>query len=201
MTTALEDCSCIWSMHEGGGSVYIADKDCPALPHERTYTNDEEEDSMNEQYKTKAQSVYVAGPMAGYEDFNFPLFAATTELLRGEGFRVVSPAELDEDGFFEGTDKETFSVRPDARAKYMERDLPHVIDCDAIALLPGWQESTGANIELMTALVCGKEVWEFFEDGRGGLALAYSDARPDLWRIVGHVIALEDVVRAVFDGE
>lgn len=184
----LDECSCIWTMHDGGGSVYIADRECPARPHERTYTN-EEEDSMDEQYKTTAKTVYLAGPMQGYEDFNFPLFMAAAELLRESGFEVVNPAELDEDeGFFEGTDKETFSVTSGARAKYMVRDLPHVVECEAIALLPGWQESTGSNIELLTALVCGREVWEFFEDAEGGgLVLAYSSATPDLFRIVEHV--------------
>lgn len=143
--------------------------------------------------RTAARSVYIAGPMAGVEEFNYPLFNAVAELLRGLDFKVVNPAELDgTDGWPEATPTDDHYVAPVERAGFMRRDLPHVLECDAIALLPDWETSTGANIELLVALAAGKEVWEFFEDEEVGLALAYSAARPDLFRIVKHIEEVHD---------
>ena len=140
--------------------------------------------------KSAAESVYIAGPMAGVEEFNYPLFNAVAKLLRAAGFTVVNPAELDDAPAVESPS--AYYVSHVERAEYMRRDLPYVLDCDALALLPDWELSTGANIELMTALVAGKEVWEFFEDDEVGLALAYSAARPDLFRIVKHIEEVHD---------
>jgi hypothetical protein len=38
---------------------------------------------------------YIAGPMSGLPQFNFPLFIAAAEALRAAGFDIVSPAETD----------------------------------------------------------------------------------------------------------
>ena len=39
--------------------------------------------------------VYVAGPMRGIPEFNFPAFFAAADKLRGDGFAVFNPAERD----------------------------------------------------------------------------------------------------------
>ena len=41
--------------------------------------------------------IYIAGPMSGYEDLNYPAFAQTAAVLRNAGHEVVSPAELNPD--------------------------------------------------------------------------------------------------------
>lgn len=143
---------------------------------------------MSEARKSKAVSVYVAGPMQGYEDYNYPLFQAVSEALRGYGFQVVNPAELDSaDPLPHELDGgEPWTVSPKSRAAYMKRDLTWVVGCDAICLLPGWEESKGANMELLVALMKGSEVWEVFEED-GEAVFAYSDVRPDLWKVMAHV--------------
>ena len=43
-----------------------------------------------------AVRVYIAGPMTGIPQYNFPEFDRVATLLRAMGYDVVSPAELDD---------------------------------------------------------------------------------------------------------
>lgn len=55
-------------------------------------------------------------------------------------------------------------------------DLNAVINkCNKIALLPGWRESLGANIESFTAFGCGKGVVEVILTGDETLRLNHLD--------------------------
>lgn len=83
--------------------------------------------------------IYLAGPMTGLPDFNFPAFNAAAARLRELGHDVVSPAEN------EGGD----TSHP--WSYYMRQDLHHVLSVEAIAVLPGWQRSRGATLEVSVA--------------------------------------------------
>ena len=137
-------------------------------------------------HKTEARSIYIAGPMTGVEDYNYPMFDVVAEMLREWGFEVVNPTEL----------KHNEDPEADVSLdEYMVLDLPYVIACDALALLPGWEQSRGSNVELLVALACGREVWEIFEDDRDDSAIfVLSDARPNLWVVQRHI---EDIVQTV----
>lgn len=78
--------------------------------------------------------LYLAGPMTGYADWNKPAFAAESARLRAMGFEVVNPAELNE-----GSDGDWLAC--------MRVDIRELVNCDGIALLPGWEKSKGASIE------------------------------------------------------
>ena len=39
--------------------------------------------------------IYIAGPMRGYPEFNFPAFYAAEERLRARGHAVFNPARRD----------------------------------------------------------------------------------------------------------
>jgi len=80
------------------------------------------------------QRVYIAGPMTGLPDFNYPAFNAEAERLRALGFEVDNPAESKAPacGTWEG---------------YMRLAIAKLVACDIIALLPEWNESKGACIE------------------------------------------------------
>lgn len=103
------------------------------------------------------KKLYIAGPMRGYPRFNFDRFAASARSLREAGYAVVSPAEMDlEDGDFDPDNPG--EITKDRYERWMRRDLRALADCDAIFLLPGWQNSEGAKRELAFALAMNLEV-------------------------------------------
>lgn len=82
--------------------------------------------------------IYLAGPMTGYEGLNFPAFHAEAARLRALGFDVVNPAEI--------------NVDPQANwHACMRADIAQLVTCEEIHMLPGWQSSRGAMLELYLA--------------------------------------------------
>ena len=94
------------------------------------------------------QRVYLAGPMRGHPDLNFPAFHAATLDLTDRGYDVWSPAAqgLADDSSFEAC---------------MAVDLPEVVRADAVVVLPGWQDSQGARIETTVAWRLDKPVLRY----------------------------------------
>ena len=107
--------------------------------------------------------LYVSGPMRGYPLFNFHSFENACRVLRGvqlgPAHTVFSPHEHDREAAFDPT--LGVDPTPEKMAELMRWDLERVIECDAIVLLPGWQRSRGALVELTVAVNVGKEVYEF----------------------------------------
>lgn len=91
-------------------------------------------------------SLYIAGPMSGLPEFNYPAFRAAAEALRAAGYDVLNPIDVDIDGTTE--DERTWEW-------YMRRTLAMMLSADAIATLPGWRDSRGATIEVETAARIG----------------------------------------------
>lgn len=89
--------------------------------------------------------IYLSGPMSGIADNNFPAFKAWAATLREHGYDVVSPHEIQiqEAGTWE---------------LCLRADLRELCTCDAIALMPGWENSKGANLELHVAHRLGMQV-------------------------------------------
>ncbi|UPU15984.1 purine trans deoxyribosylase [Stenotrophomonas virus Jojan60] len=107
--------------------------------------------------KTK---VYLAGPMRGIEEFNFPLFLAVGEYLEREwNFEVFNPAQHDIDrGFdFSGYDgTEDLSDTGFDLRQSLGDDLEFVArEADLVVVLDGWERSKGARAEVATALALG----------------------------------------------
>jgi hypothetical protein len=89
--------------------------------------------------KTRA---YISGAMTGRPNLNFPAFHAAAARLRAQGYDVVNPAELN----------------PDPNATWeqcMRVDLAALVTCDEIHMLPQWQDSRGAKLELHVATALG----------------------------------------------
>jgi hypothetical protein len=109
--------------------------------------------------------LYVAGPMTGIPQHNFPAFDAATEWLRNCGHEVTSPAEMDRALGYDPKRPETESCLyfPDI----MRNDLKIVLESDGIVLLDGWERSPGARLERIVAESTGRKV--FLIHARSGI--------------------------------
>jgi hypothetical protein len=100
--------------------------------------------------------IYIAGPMSGMKDFNFPAFFEAEHQLEKLGYEVINPAHNDGATVQEALQS---AGTPDSPNKlwsyYMKRDLPHVMDVDMLCVLPGWQNSKGASLEVAVARALG----------------------------------------------
>lgn len=94
--------------------------------------------------------IYIAGPMTGLPDFNFPAFNDMAAILRGLGYHVENPAEH---GVVEGAEW----------ADYLRHDIARLATCEALVLLPGWPWSRGALLEVHIAKALGIQIM-FAED-------------------------------------
>ena len=112
--------------------------------------------------------IYLAGPMRGLPEFNFPAFHRYAAQLRAEGHTVFSPAEKDIEraggvdisrgnatGSLAQLEKQHgFSARV-AIADDLDFICRHA---EGIAMMPGWQNSKGATLEHLAAQFCGIEI-------------------------------------------
>lgn len=110
--------------------------------------------------------LYLAGPMRGVPQFNYPAFHAAAAKLRDQGHEVFNPAEKDierhgEDFFADNptgdpavAEAKGFSLR-----EALGIDLAWICaEAEGIALLPGWYHSKGAQAEYRTAEALGLRI-------------------------------------------
>lgn len=92
-----------------------------------------------------SKRTYISGPMTGIPDLNRSAFHAAAEKLRQQGFTVFNPAAANLEGW---------SLR-----KILAYELEWICrEAEAIALLPGWENSKGVAAELATAKAIGLEI-------------------------------------------
>ena len=92
-------------------------------------------------------SVYICGPMTGLPDLNYPAFHAAAAELRALGWHVVNPAE------------NAPPCENPTWADWMRISLEQVRAASLLALLPGWERSKGARLEVETARELGIPVF------------------------------------------
>jgi len=116
------------------------------------------------QVGTTLRSAYLAGPMRGIKDYNFPEFRRQTAWLRSEGWQVFSPAERDEnDPDIDHTENVAGWNGSRGLDYFMAYDLRAVCQMDAVILMEGWEASQGARLEAMVAVEVGHPVFEIHE--------------------------------------
>ena len=123
--------------------------------------------------------VYIAGPMSGIPQFNFPLFVEVAKRLRERNIDVVSPVDLDTEL---GIDKEALSSTDGDASKIsktwgdlLSRDVKLIADggISGIVFLPDWYKSRGARLEAFVGLQKSESF--FFHEWIGS---EFEDTRP-----------------------
>ena len=95
------------------------------------------------------KKVYIAGPITGVKGYRGD-FERVEALLEAQGFEPVSPIA---DGLVAGADYRY----------YINRGLRLLENCDFICMLPGSDQSPGAQLELHYAVLCGLPVMQVSE--------------------------------------
>lgn len=80
--------------------------------------------------------IYIAGPMTGHPQNNYPAFWYTADRLRAHGITVLCPADL---------------PKMDSWQDYMRASLAMLLQATHIHFLQGWHESKGALVESFIA--------------------------------------------------
>jgi len=105
--------------------------------------------------------VYIAGPMTGVDNWNFPAFFDAEKTLVSLGYEVVNPAHNNGDTLELALED---AGSPEAPKRdwlyYIRRDLPQLLHCDVICLLPNWKDSKGAKLEYEVAKGIGLPIYK-----------------------------------------
>lgn len=85
------------------------------------------------------RKIYISGKISGRAEEAREEFARAQRLLQDLGHTAVNPFEngLGEDAPWE---------------RHLAADLLALLECDAVLLLPGWEESLGARLEREVAM-------------------------------------------------
>jgi hypothetical protein len=103
------------------------------------------------------KTLYIAGPMTGLPEFNFPAFFDAEERLREQGFLICNPATIRKHpAHYHGAQIWQY---------YMRHAIAMLLTCEEVALLPGWQDSKGAKLEVIIAQNLGMTTWDY-RDGK-----------------------------------
>ncbi len=115
--------------------------------------------------------IYIAGPMTGFDKFNFPMFDKWRDIYKEVGFEVFSPADHDRSLLNKGV--EWVPTEKDATEGWKSWSVPNAptlrdmlgadlawiaANATHIAMLPGWENSKGANTEWHLAKTLGLEI-------------------------------------------
>jgi hypothetical protein len=107
--------------------------------------------------------IYISGPMTGIPQFNYPEFFRVANALRELGHFVINPAETN--GLTVEEALRDVEANPRSWDYYMRKDVMSVSSVDALCLLPGWQNSKGARLEVTVAKSLGLPIY-IFRDGK-----------------------------------
>jgi hypothetical protein len=93
-------------------------------------------------------NVQLVGPITGMPDYNQLAFANAKARWEAGGHDVTNPLE-------------NFDGRKDLPWEtYLGLCVKQIADCDAVAVLEGWEKSRGSKLELHVAKALGKEIYD-----------------------------------------
>ena len=124
--------------------------------------------------------VYLAGPMTGYPHYNLAGFTAGANQLRNAGYEVVTPFECNSVVWrrHHGRDfdplVDTCDYGDPILGEMLLEDLAALRAANLVAVLPGWEKSKGAKLEVMLAQNLGKRVMDVTSFGDLGATVQAS---------------------------
>lgn len=98
---------------------------------------------------TPPPRLYLAGPMTGIPEHNYPAFDAAETALRALGAAVLNPTH---------NEQQNRSGTHQTWDWYMRLSIHQVVLSTGVALLPGWEDSRGARLEHHIATELGLDV-------------------------------------------
>ena len=111
--------------------------------------------------------IYIAGPMRGIPEFNFPAFHTAARQLEAAGHEVFNPAAHDESNGFDPsgrTGNEDLTAIGFNLRGALGADLAWITaNADAVCVLVGWDQSRGARAEVAVAEALGlpvRGIWD-----------------------------------------
>ena len=106
--------------------------------------------------------LYLSGPMTGLPEHNYQAFAEAAHTLRQAGIEsVVSPHELAAPNCDGCLEHEHHDIH-DWQA-HMREDIIALMGCDTIVMLPGWQSSKGAKLEMLIGMELGYKICDYVD--------------------------------------
>lgn len=121
--------------------------------------------------EARKRTAYLAGPMRGLPEYNFPQFHKAAAILRKLGWAIISPAEMDEEAGEHVTEghKAGQIIDQQGNRRIVRRDLEAILSLrsennDAIIVLPDWYNSTGTNAEVRVGKWLGLELYQLTWD-------------------------------------
>lgn len=116
---------------------------------------------MNIVLEKGLKKVYISGPISGIEDANRKAFKDAEDRLTKMNFEVINPHNL-------FSQEEMNKLEHDVTTKVisfdqlwsvcMKRDIKALMDCEFVAVLPYWESSRGANLEIAIAKAVGMPI-------------------------------------------
>lgn len=108
--------------------------------------------------------VYLCGPMRGYPAWNAAAFDRYAAEWEREGHTVLSPVARDRLGGLDllAASKEELAAKAGDwvwMRQVIAEDVEMICRVDILAVLPGWEASTGATVEVALALFLGLPVY------------------------------------------
>lgn len=112
-------------------------------------------------------TIYIAGPMRGYDNWNFDSFDRQAKSLRQNGWEVINPAELERNLQKKYGENDPHDFNPNTNQsdqeflrKALQQDMTQICDnCTALYMLSGWEKSKGAIAERSLAQALGLDIF------------------------------------------
>lgn len=102
----------------------------------------------------KYKRVYISGPITGIPDKNKYAFEKYENRFKELNLDPVNPLKLftEQEALLMDLKLENNEItEKEYWAYFMKRDIAEMIECDIVAVLPNWENSKGANLEVYLA--------------------------------------------------